>query len=118
MEGDDANTTGTSQGYLTQAIDYNQIVPNFLSKHVRTWLDSKKEAKSLKPGAEECFAAVVMADVSGYSKLTAVLAEKGSLGAELLSKVMKGYLDKVRCDCSRLRAQAIGVFFPNHTDLW
>ena len=36
-----------------------------------------------------------MVDVSGYSKLTAALAERGPVGAELLSKTMKGYLDQI-----------------------
>ena len=36
-----------------------------------------------------------MVDVSGYSKLTATLAERGPGGAELLSKTMKGYLDQI-----------------------
>jgi len=29
----------------------------------------------------------------GYSKLASILAEQGSIGAELLSKTMNGYLD-------------------------
>jgi hypothetical protein len=36
-----------------------------------------------------------MVDVSGYSKLTALLAERGAIGAELLSKTMKSYFDQV-----------------------
>lgn len=51
--------------------------------------------KDMKPNAEESFAAVVMADVSGYSNLSSTLAEKGAEGAEILSKTMKGYLDKI-----------------------
>ncbi len=51
--------------------------------------------KQLSPKATDAFAAVVMVDVSGYSKLTAALAERGPVGAELLSKTMKGYLDQV-----------------------
>lgn len=54
-----------------------------------------KAINSMKPKAEETFAAVVMADVSGYSNLSSTLAEKGAEGAEILSKTMKGYLDKV-----------------------
>jgi hypothetical protein len=49
----------------------------------------------MRPRCEESFAAVVMADVSGYSNLSSTLAEKGAEGAEILSKTMKGYLDKV-----------------------
>ncbi|KAJ3084587.1 hypothetical protein HK102_000614 [Quaeritorhiza haematococci] len=49
----------------------------------------------LKPVAMETFAAVVMVDVSGYSSLTATLAEKGAVGAELLSRTMKQYFDKI-----------------------
>jgi len=30
---------------------------------------------------------------TGYSKLASILAEQGSIGAELLSKTMNGYLD-------------------------
>lgn len=49
----------------------------------------------MRPRCEESFAAVVMADVSGYSNLSSTLSEKGAEGAEILSKTMKGYLDKV-----------------------
>jgi hypothetical protein len=49
----------------------------------------------LESNAYENFAAVVMADVSGYSKLSAELAERGPKGAELLSQAMKGYLDQI-----------------------
>ncbi|KAJ3382209.1 hypothetical protein HDU92_004893 [Lobulomyces angularis] len=55
----------------------------------------KKSIQDMRPDAEETFAAVVMADVSGYSNLSATLAEKGAEGAEILSKTMKGYLDKI-----------------------
>ena len=85
------------------------IVPNFVSKQVRrVCYNLIKQMPKLKdsnandlglptlvPTATEAFAAVVMVDVSGYSKLTAVLAERGHVGAELLSKTMKGYLDQV-----------------------
>lgn len=82
-------------GSTDQVLEVNQIVPNFLSKHVRRYLDDLNPTTTLQPSATERFAAVVMADVSGYSALTATLAERGSVGAELLSKTMKGYLDKV-----------------------
>ncbi|KAJ3226148.1 hypothetical protein HK099_005501 [Clydaea vesicula] len=49
----------------------------------------------MQPSANESFAAVVMADVSGYSKLSASLAERGAEGAEILCRTMKGYLDKI-----------------------
>ena len=82
-------------------VNLEQIIPNFVSKHVRTFVDKwarnhPNDTSPMKFGAEESFAAVVMADVSGYSKLTSVLAERGPIGSELLSKTMKGYLDKVR----------------------
>ncbi|KAI8916196.1 nucleotide cyclase [Gorgonomyces haynaldii] len=87
----------------------DQIIPNFVSKHVKSMVYRKQVAAQktadaagvpvntleLKPGAEESFAAVVMVDVSGYSKLTATLAQRGSVGAELLAKTMKAYLDQI-----------------------
>jgi hypothetical protein len=72
-----------------------QILPNFISKHVREYLDALGDVKTLKPDAKEGFAAVVMVDVSGYSKLTDTLSERGAYGAEILSRIMKDYLDKV-----------------------
>ena len=54
-----------------------------------------RRIKDMEPGVNEHFAAVVMADVSGYSNLSSVLAERGAEGAEILSRTMKGYLDKV-----------------------
>lgn len=56
---------------------------------------SDTQLPKLMPSADSGFAAVVMADVSGYSKLSSKLAEKGPIGAELLGKAMKGYLDQV-----------------------
>ncbi|KAJ3035208.1 hypothetical protein HDV00_004245 [Rhizophlyctis rosea] len=134
----------------SQPVQFEQAIPNFISRHVREWCDAKcrstnlgldndisnvtgaripasviqsgvgiskimggspgmggivnvkstlngmeKAALEFKPTAEESFAAVVMADVSGYSVLTTTLAEKGPIGAEILCKTMKGYLDKI-----------------------
>jgi hypothetical protein len=130
-----ANNDG--EGAATSGIRYENIVPCFISKHVKnlcdvtcwkSWLKAQEEfvklhpeeaefddsslertnvtdifksklqshVDGLKPGASESFAAVVMADVSGYSNLSASLAERGAEGAEILSKTMKGYLDKVK----------------------
>ena len=75
------------------------IAPNFVPQHVRRFCEKAAVqgdmSDKLVPMCEETFAAVVMVDVSGYSKLSAALAEKGPIGSELLSKCMKGYLDKV-----------------------
>lgn len=100
------------------------IVPCFISKYVknycdtaiwRSWQESVDSTKNLiavsaeegftrrmqehirnmKPSAIETFAAVVMADVSGYSKLSSSLSARGAEGAEILCRTMKGYLDKV-----------------------
>ncbi|KAJ3417194.1 hypothetical protein HDV05_006400 [Chytridiales sp. JEL 0842] len=49
----------------------------------------------MEPSATPCFSAVMMADVSGYSSLSSMLAERGANGAEILRNVMKGYLDKI-----------------------
>lgn len=86
---------------------FDDIITNFVSKQVRSmcyklWTSKNSEdgtgdikIPELVPEAVDAFAAVVMVDVSGYSKLTAALAERGPVGAELLSKTMKGYLDQV-----------------------
>nr|KAJ3420720.1 hypothetical protein HK105_005344 [Polyrhizophydium stewartii] len=104
MLGFSGNLPATNENQL------DLIIPNFVSKQVRrvcyqmcaeVALKSDGGSKDplivppLKPSATEAFAAVVMVDVSGYSKLTAVLAERGPVGAELLTKTMKGYLDKI-----------------------
>jgi hypothetical protein len=49
----------------------------------------------MAPMEREAFAAVVMVDVSGYSKLSAYLAEEGPEGAHKLAMIMKGYLDRI-----------------------
>ncbi|KAI8850317.1 hypothetical protein BC829DRAFT_488861 [Chytridium lagenaria] len=67
---------------------FSDMVPSFVSKHARP-------EDILKPSVASSFAAVVMADVSGYSALAATLAERGPVGAEILGKTMKRYLDKI-----------------------
>jgi class 3 adenylate cyclase len=91
----------------TNSSQFDSIITNFVSKTVRRFCHNESAKgqlnpetgefvlEELKPMALESFAAVVMVDVSGYSKLTAALAERGPVGAELLSKTMKGYLDQV-----------------------
>jgi class 3 adenylate cyclase len=85
---------------------FDEVITNFVSKQVRRRCYKLCETEYLKPeaaralpeltpSAVDAFAAVVMVDVSGYSKLTASLAERGPVGAELLSKTMKGYLDQI-----------------------
>ncbi|KAJ3290499.1 hypothetical protein HK104_006720 [Borealophlyctis nickersoniae] len=163
----DAFLNQQNELFLSQPVEFEQVVPNFISKHVRDFCDQKckmaaagasggamglgfggppgtlqnsypndgpiaKISLSVVPGvgiqqimggtaalagivsgnvrggtvervgipdiepcAQEYYAAVVMADVSGYSKLTSTLAEKGPIGAELLCKTMKGYIDKI-----------------------
>ena len=78
----------------------DKIIPKFVSKHVRNMCHelqaaSPDSAVTLEPSATESFAAVVMVDVSQYSKLTATLAERGSVGVGLLSATMKGYFDQI-----------------------
>ena len=76
------------------------FAPNFVPYHVQKFCNQKaligQGPDNLEPICRDTFGAVVMVDVSGYSKLSAALAEKGPVGSELLSKSMKGYLDKVR----------------------
>ena len=107
---------------IKNQITLETLAANFVSSHVRSYCndiatnflelpeiqivtpDSGKDVHSpitdlilpkLIPSANSGFAAVVMADVSGYSKLSSKLAEIGAQGAELLGKAMKGYLDQV-----------------------
>jgi hypothetical protein len=94
------------KAYCTSvAIDFledpsNEAVVDELMENAQNGLTdadiSAFEFPNMKPNLEDGFAAVVMADVSGYSKLSSKLAEKGPIGAELLGKAMKGYLDQVR----------------------
>lgn len=102
----------------TNASQLDDIISNFVSHHVKKFChqlvrgeerpatdgdmlptsslsSSKREIVELTPSVTDSFAAVIMVDVSGYSKLTAALAERGPIGAELLSKTMKGYLDQI-----------------------
>ncbi|KAJ3107586.1 hypothetical protein HDU96_007850 [Phlyctochytrium bullatum] len=96
-EGEAENGDATSTTSL-----FMDTVPSFVSKHIKNYCDKllreNPEANPeelLKPSVVSSFAAVVMADVSGYSLLSACLAEKGPIGAEILGKTMKRYLDKV-----------------------
>jgi len=68
-------------------------VQPFLSDHIKRYLLTIPNVKCLAPQALPCYGIVVIADISGYSKLASILAEQGSIGAELLSKTMNGYLD-------------------------
>jgi hypothetical protein len=109
----------------TAGLRVENITPCFVSRHVKALCDANcwdiwKEAADncavapfqqidemfsekmerftgmeMKPSRNEHFAAVVMADVSGYSKLSSSLAGRGAEGAEILCRTMKGYLDKV-----------------------
>ncbi|KAI9164302.1 hypothetical protein H9P43_008131 [Blastocladiella emersonii ATCC 22665] len=64
-------------------------------KEKKTAIDMSEIVRNLQPVAIEGWAAVVMCDVSGYSSLTSYLADRGPDGAEIMSKIMKGYLDKI-----------------------
>lgn len=83
--------------------EYNRVMPTFVSEHVRKHciqLAKQRKKSSSKPvarepSAESSFAAVMMADVSGYSTLSAVLAERGPMGADIMGKTIKSYLDKI-----------------------
>jgi hypothetical protein len=89
-------------------VKFEQIVPLFTSEHIRSYCNGLIQAHlraggredgpipELRPTEQEAFAAVVMVDVSGYSKLSAYLAEAGPEGSHQLTCIMKGYLDKVR----------------------
>ncbi|KXS22366.1 adenylyl cyclase [Gonapodya prolifera JEL478] len=95
-----AEGSGEALYATTERVRFEDVIPNFVSQHVRKKLDKysaegHSDMKSFKSSAESAFAAVVMADVSGYSALTANLAERGPVGAEILAKTMKGLLDKV-----------------------
>lgn len=93
----------TNQNTSATVSHFDEIITNFVSKQVRRIchklseeeITAEKKLPELVPTATDSFAAVVMVDVSGYSKLTAALAERGPVGAELLSKTMKGYLDQI-----------------------
>lgn len=76
------------------------------------------KSKGMKPSMEEKFAAVVMADVSGYSKLSNSLAERGAEGAEILCRTMKGYLDKVsECSFNKFTEKIINIILKHGGDI-
>jgi hypothetical protein len=79
----------------TEKASINAIIPNFVSKEIRNICAEKIRCETpFAPKANEAFAAVVMVDVSGYSKLTATLARAGPTGSEILYHCMKKYLDQ------------------------
>jgi len=81
---------------------FEQYVPNFVCRHIQKLLEQYTSTHGyevteldMEPFCTECFGVAVMADVSGYSKLTAKLAEKGDIGARMLLNVMKKYFDQI-----------------------
>ena len=66
----------------------------FISKHIRNLLDNN--GPPTEPSAKEAFAAVVMADISGYSALSSHLSERGPMGGELLLRTIKRAMDMVK----------------------
>jgi class 3 adenylate cyclase len=93
-----------------------KLLSTFLSDHVREYLDRRVleqnqailskdppqdtdeliwDIPTLDTCIIESFAVIVMADVSGYSRLTSVMSERGKTGFELLTKTMKDYLDNI-----------------------
>ncbi|KAJ3111921.1 hypothetical protein HDU96_005150 [Phlyctochytrium bullatum] len=81
-----------------------RLLSPFVSRYVRRQLQSPDQDKwgrirgCLESGrafGEEAFLAVVMIDISGYSKLTSELSTLGKLASEVITKSLGQYLDKV-----------------------
>jgi hypothetical protein len=85
--------------YVRNFVDQRILLLNIDRLHQETDGESEPEDQwmlpDISPTAEESFSAVVMVDISGYSKISSILVDRGTEGTELLAKTMKGYLDKV-----------------------
>ena len=103
----DAGVATTSSTFATVENQLGEIIANFVSSKVKQLCStayrnmptsenqSEPSIPKIIPEDSLSFAAVVMVDVSGYSNLTSSLAERGPVGAAILSKIMKGYLDSI-----------------------
>lgn len=54
-------------------------------------------ARDMKPCMHTFQGAVMIADITGFTKLTEELSKQGAGGVELLTKCMNNYFTKVRC---------------------
>ena len=102
----DAGVATTNGTFATVENQLGEIIANFVSNKVKQLCsnayrnmpaveNNEISIPEIVPEDSTSFAAVVMVDVSGYSNLTASLAERGPVGAAILSKIMKGYLDSI-----------------------
>ena len=80
------SSSGSAQ-FLSQA-GLNGYVPRWL-------LDAAREGAPLQPRIAPMRAAVVFADISGFSRLTRLYQEKGEAGVEELSLIIGDYLGKI-----------------------
>ncbi len=53
----------------------------------------------MEPGMSKFEGAIMICDVTGFTKLTEALSKKGTAGVELLTKCMNNYFSSVRHDC-------------------
>ncbi|ORX57168.1 adenylyl cyclase [Piromyces finnis] len=79
-----------SYDYVEKCFSILQYIPS----HVREYFCNHVGC-TLQPKSLECYGIAMMVDVSGYSNLASNLAQRGSIGPELLSNSMNGYLDKM-----------------------
>ncbi|KAJ3214042.1 Adenylate cyclase type 10 [Dinochytrium kinnereticum] len=77
------------------------IVP-FVSKYVRelvmtsgNWGEVERCLEAGAPFVDEEFLAILMIDISGYSKLTSQLAKMGKISSEILTTSLNEYLGKI-----------------------
>ncbi|KAJ3095904.1 hypothetical protein HDU97_006433 [Phlyctochytrium planicorne] len=78
------------------------IYPSFVSGYVRSVASSNERRRAIleslvnnDPHVEMYFSAVIMVDISGYSKITSRLAEHGRVSSELITQAMGDYLNKI-----------------------
>ncbi|KAJ3111925.1 hypothetical protein HDU96_005154 [Phlyctochytrium bullatum] len=82
----------------------HRLLSPFVSRYVRrqlrcanqeSWERIRARLEGGQAFAEESFLAIVMIDISGYSKLTSELSTLGKLASEVITKSLGQYLDKV-----------------------
>lgn len=72
-------------------------------------------SQAMHPALQRQLGAVMIADVTGFTALTELLSQQGSVGLELLTKCMNRYFTQVRClwgtggSCGGCRGERVGV---------
>ncbi|KAI8849354.1 hypothetical protein BC829DRAFT_416815 [Chytridium lagenaria] len=84
------------------SVDANSILSSFASNYVRSVVGNEVKRKEVleclerdEPHVDTAFAAIVIIDVSGYSRITSQLAEHGRVSSELVTLALCDYFNQI-----------------------